>query len=482
MSGDEDMRKVWVTIVGLLLGILLLAGQSVQAATDLPSIQKRGYLIVGLSADYAPLEFHTTIDGQDTIVGADVAMAKNLASSMGVKLQLKEMQFDALIGALKTHKVDMIISGMSETPDREKQVTFSKPYLEERQVVLIRKSDAKKYHTIADFSNAKVGAQKQTTQEQLAKSQLPGAVVSSLDKASDVVSQVSFNKLDAGVLSSIVADAYVAQNKQLMTIDPKFATTTSPTAIAMANGQPKLVAAVNKVITKMNANKTYQTYLKQAYQQEGANQGFWAKYGGFFLKGAGYTLLFAILTVIFGSVIGTLLALLKIGHTKIGKLLANIYIEFIRGTPLMVQAFIVFFGTQFFGINLSAFVSGAIAMAINSGAYVAEIIRSGLNSVAEGQTEAARSLGLSNTQAMRYVIFPQALKNIWPALGNEFVTVIKESSVLSVIGATELMFEGSVVQGASFQPFLPMLIVAGIYFIMTFSFSRLLRVVEKRFN
>ncbi len=104
---------------------------------------KRGYLIVGLSADYAPLEFHTTIDGQDTIVGADVAMAKNLASSMGVKLQLKEMQFDALIGALKTHKVDMIISGMSETPDREKQVTFSKPYLEERQVVLIRKSDAK---------------------------------------------------------------------------------------------------------------------------------------------------------------------------------------------------------------------------------------------------------------------------------------------------------------------------------------------------
>ncbi len=327
-----------------------------------------------------------------------------------------------------------------------------------------------------------MGAQKQTTQEQLAKSQLPGAVVSSLDKASDVVSQVSFNKLDAGVLSSIVADAYVAQNKQLMTIDPKFATTTSPTAIAMANGQPKLVAAVNKVITKMNANKTYQTYLKQAYQQEGANQGFWAKYGGFFLKGAGYTLLFAILTVIFGSVIGTLLALLKIGHTKIGKLLANIYIEFIRGTPLMVQAFIVFFGTQFFGINLSAFVSGAIAMAINSGAYVAEIIRSGLNSVAEGQTEAARSLGLSNTQAMRYVIFPQALKNIWPALGNEFVTVIKESSVLSVIGATELMFEGSVVQGASFQPFLPMLIVAGIYFIMTFSFSPVIAGCRKRFN
>jgi polar amino acid transport system substrate-binding protein len=99
-----------------------------------------------------------------------------------------------------------------------------------------------------------------------------------------------------------------------------------------------------------------------------------------------------------------------------------------------------------------------------------------------GQTEAARSLGLSGGQTTRYVILPQAVKNIWPALGNEFVTVIKESSVLSVIGATELMFEGTNVQGASFKPFLPMIIVALIYFAMTFVFSRILGFIEKKFN
>ncbi len=113
-------------------------------------------------------------------------------------------------------------------------------------------------------------------------------------------------------------------------------------------------------------------------------------------------------------------------------------------------------------------------------AYVAEIIRSGLNSVPIGQTEAARSLGLSSGATTRYVVLPQAIKNIWPALGNEFVTDIKESSVLSVIGASELMFEGSTVQGASFQPFFPMMIVALIYFAMTFILTRALGFVERR--
>lgn len=173
---------------------------------------------------------------------------------------------------------------------------------------------------------------------------------------------------------------------------------------------------------------------------------------------------------------------MKLSRNWLAKVVANIYIEFIRGTPLLVQAFIVFFGTQILGLDLSAFVAGAIAMAINSGAYVAEIIRGGINSVPVGQTEAARSLGLHQSQAMRYVILPQAMKNIWPALGNEFVTDIKESSVLSVIGATELMFEGTVVQGASFKPFLPLVVVAILYFIMTFTLSRLLRLIEKRFN
>ncbi|WP_225047968.1 ABC transporter substrate-binding protein/permease [Lacticaseibacillus kribbianus] len=481
------MKKLLKWLLPLIamfaLGFTQSNTHQVQAATSrLSAIKSRGYIVVGLSADYAPLEFHATVKGEDTIVGADISLAKQIAKDAGVKLQIKEMGFDALIGALKTGKVDMVISGMSKTPERAKQVDFSEPYMYEKQIVVIRKADKDKYKNVADFAGAKVGAQKQSTQEAIAKAQLPDAKIQSLQKANDVIAQVSYNKLDGGVMSSIIAGAYVQKNKSLMMVDPHFATSASPTVVALPKGDTALTAQVNKTIKKVKSQKLWAKWLDEAYTLQNQSDSFWTKYGSFFIKGAINTLIFALLTVIAGTILGTFLALMRRSKLWILKAIAVVYVEFIRGTPLMVQAFIVFFGTQVLGISLSAFAAGAIAMGINSGAYVAEIIRSGLNSVPIGQTEAARSLGLSNSQTLKSVILPQAVKNIWPALGNEFVTDIKESSVLSVIGATELMFEGSTVQGASFQPFFPMMIVALIYFVMTFALTRLLGVVERRFN
>ena len=479
----------WVlSLIAILFiggGLISTSTQTVQAATNdstPAAIKKRGYIILGVSADYAPMEFHATVDGNDKIVGADISLAKKIAKDMGVKLQIKEMGFDALIGALKTGKVDMVISGMSDTPERRKQVDFSKPYTYEKQIMVIQKKDASKYKNIADFEGVKVGAQKQSTQEQIAKAELPDAKIVSLEKANDVIAQVQYGKINAGVMSNVVAGAYVQKNQALKIIDPKFATGKAPTVVAIAKGNSGLTSAVNTSIKDMQKQGLWSKYMDEAYTLQNQSNSFWQKYGSFFIKGAVNTLVFALLTVIAGTVLGTLLALMRRSKVWILKAIAVIYVEFIRGTPLMVQAFIVFFGTQVLGLNLSAFVAGAIAMGINSGAYVAEIIRSGLNSVPIGQTEAARSLGLSGTETTRFVVLPQAIKNIWPALGNEFVTDIKESSVLSVIGATELMFEGTTVQGASFEPFFPMMIVALIYFAMTFILSRLLGVVERRMN
>ncbi len=134
------------------------------------------------------------------------------------------------------------------------------------------------------------------------------------------------------------------------------------------------------------------------------------------------------------------------------------------------------------GLDLSAFLCGAIALVLNCAAYIAEIIRAGINAVDKGQMEAARSLGLSHSQAMNKVIMPQAIKNILPALGNEFITVIKESSIVSVIGVSELMFNAQKVQGASFDPFTPLLLAAVAYFILTFTLSRVMNVVERRMS
>lgn len=221
------------------------------------------------------------------------------------------------------------------------------------------------------------------------------------------------------------------------------------------------------------------------------NFSFLPKYWPYFLLGARNTLLIAVFTVLFGVIIGVAVALLRLSKNKILRFLASAYIEFIRGTPLLVQIFIVYYGLDniitfpkfiFLGIQMARFIPGVIALSINSGAYVAEIVRAGIQAVDRGQTEAARSLGMPQFMCMWLIILPQAIKNILPALGNEFVTVIKESSIISVISIAELTFNTSIVRGATFIPLEPLYVTAVLYFIMTFTTSKILAHLERRMN
>jgi len=200
------------------------------------------------------------------------------------------------------------------------------------------------------------------------------------------------------------------------------------------------------------------------------NFSFLGKYWQFYVTGAKNTILLAALAVLFGVAIGLFLSLMKLSKRKALRFVASAYIEFIRGTPLLVQLFIIYYGLQaigikfpdipwigaILGINFSDFMSGVLTLGINSGAYVAEIFRAGIQAVDVGQTEAARSLGMPHRMAMRYIIIPQAVRNILPALGNEFVVVIKESSIVSIIGIAELMYKADTVRGNTFQPFEPL--------------------------
>lgn len=215
---------------------------------------------------------------------------------------------------------------------------------------------------------------------------------------------------------------------------------------------------------------------------------FLAKYWPYFLQGAGYTVALAFFTVIIGSIGGMLVALLRLSQYRILRFLGTTYVEIIRGTPLLVQIFIIFYGlpslpTFMIGpVDMARFIPAIIALSINSAAYVGEIFRAGILAVDKGQMEAARSLGLPQGLAMRLVVLPQAIKNILPALGNEFVVVIKESSIVSVIGIAELMYNTGVVRGASFRPMEPLLVAAGIYFLLTFPLSKLMAYAERRMH
>ncbi|MCR4635562.1 MAG: amino acid ABC transporter permease [Butyrivibrio sp.] len=214
------------------------------------------------------------------------------------------------------------------------------------------------------------------------------------------------------------------------------------------------------------------------------------KYRMLLLNGAKITLIVSILTIIFGLICGILMAFMKMSRIKILKIFANVYVEFIRGTPVLVQIFLVYYGLPIMGvqvpsivvggIDISRIVSGTLALVINTTAYVCEIVRGGIESIDYGQTEGALALGMKPSRAMLAIVFPQAMKNILPSLGNEFITIIKTSSQISVIGIADLMYTADTIRGISFKPMEPLILVALIYFAITFIISILLRNFEKK--
>ena len=202
----------------------------------------------------------------------------------------------------------------------------------------------------------------------------------------------------------------------------------------------------------------------------------------FLIKGIGVTLALAAITVSCGAVLGALLALMKMSKLRLLRGLVTAFVEVIRGTPLLLQLYIGYFIVPLMvpALEIGTFASIAVALVINSAAYVSEVIRSGIQAVDPGQSEAARSLGLSKTQTMTKVVLPQAVKNILPALGNEFVTIIKETSLASTFFVGDLMTSYLTVKGQTYLAFESLIIVGVLYFVLTFFLSKLVGAYERR--
>ena len=224
--------------------------------------------------------------------------------------------------------------------------------------------------------------------------------------------------------------------------------------------------------------------------------GFLAKqYGPLFLRGTANTLLIAVTGTILGFLLGLLVAIartIRLGPkasawkrvpVKILHAVLGVYIEVFRGTPMIVQAMVIYYGAlQYLGLDMPRLVAAIFIVSINTGAYMAEIIRGGIISIDKGQTEAAHSIGLTHWQTMVHVVLPQAIRNIMPSIGNEFVVNIKDSSVLNVISVTELFFQAKSATGTYFKYFEVYFIIALIYLTLTFTITRLLRLMEKKMD
>jgi putative lysine transport system permease protein len=215
--------------------------------------------------------------------------------------------------------------------------------------------------------------------------------------------------------------------------------------------------------------------------------------GPMFIRGAGVTLLISMVGTILGSIIGLLVGVIRTIPVpergvkkcvlKVINFILSVYIEFFRGTPMIVQAMVIYYGSALaFGININKMVAAVFIVSINTGAYMSEIVRGGIVSIDKGQFEAAHAIGMTHVQTMMNVVLPQVIRNILPATGNEFVINIKDTSVLNVISVTELYFQTKSIAGNNFRYFESFFVACIIYFVMTFTVTRILRFIERKID
>ncbi|MFT8728357.1 MAG: amino acid ABC transporter permease [Liquorilactobacillus ghanensis] len=218
---------------------------------------------------------------------------------------------------------------------------------------------------------------------------------------------------------------------------------------------------------------------------------FMKQYYPVFIEGTAQTILISVIGVLIGILLGLFFVMMRLSKLKVFEYIARIYIAIVRGTPSMIQVMLIYYTlskvisipqVQFLGSGLDRVIPGSIALGINSGAYTAEIFRSGIISISRGQTEAGLSLGLSEKTTMFSIVLPQAIRNILPALGNEFISLIKESSVLFYIGVQEVTAQALGIGGTLYNFVPPLIVAAIIYFVLTFLLSQLMQFIEKRMS
>ena len=445
------------------------------------------------SANFPPYEFYQ--DKQ--IVGIDVDILTEVLRRNHYKVVIEDMKFDSIIAAIQTGKGDIAASGITVTEDRKKMVDFTITYVTAQQVVIVPVNSA-----INDVSMLKkgmrIGVQHGTTGDAYVTEKI--CEPQRFDDASMAVAALLRNKLDAVVLDHDPAKVHVAKNPSLMILPAPL--TVEEYAFAVAKGRRQLLTMLNNTLEEMKNDGTIDKIVHKYYEQtddmvvsvqDDTESGFVADFRTNFIKDGRWrylldgfivTISVAAASVLWGVFIGFVVAIIRstadqTGKLKIANFLCKLYLTIIRGTPVVLQLLIIYF-VVFGSVDVNKVLVAIMAFGINSGAYVAEIIRSGIMSVDRGQMEAGRSLGLSYNQTMGMIILPQALKNVLPALGNEFIVLLKETSVCGFIALQDLTKGGDIIRSQTYNAFQPLIAVAAIYLILVMIFSKLLEILEKR--
>lgn len=489
----------------LAAAMILVSAVPGRTENALDAIRQRGALLIGTDATYPPFELKVG----DRFEGFDIDLGNEIGKELGVRVQWETTNFDGIFTALQTGKYDLVISDVVITDERKQANAFSHPYFLAGETIARKRNDTR-VRTSADLPGKVVGVQMGTTgQKAVQDMKLPPDKIHKFEIMQDALMEVRNGRADAAVgdepaLKSIIAKGF----PELELTGGVFVHENY--AVVLRRGDPTLLAAVNRALDNILKDGRYAriyakwigeplppTYLADLEKVRGqgtaeANAGvgsaFTIRWGllreslPLLLRGAGFTLYLTFLTLLIGIPAGLLVALCRISTFRPLSLLATAYIEAIRGTPLLMQVFVIYYCGPAVGIYLPQVVAAVTALSLNAAAYIAEIFRAGIQSIDVGQMEAARSLGLDYPSAMRWIILPQTLRRTLPPLTNEAVALLKDTSIISIIGLEELTRQGRALGSNAGSSITIYLAVALLYLLMTLPLTYLVRVLEAKWQ
>lgn len=444
-----------------------------------------GVLTVGTSVDFPPYEYY---EGND-VVGIDPEILEAIGDKLGVDVKFEDMEFNNIIASIQSGRVDIGAAGLTVNEERKKNVDFTDFYGESIQVFLVKNdSDIK---TIEDVYGKKIGTQLGSVGDLYAKDDFGEDAVSSFSKYPDAVLALQNGNIDAILMDQTSAVQYEKANDDIKILDGTY--TNEQYAFAVAKGNEEFLAELNNIIAELKEDGTIDSIFDRHMNNEsGSDSIFSNKLYVYLIEGLKITLLVTAASLAISFVLGLILALIRTyaqdanlaWDTPKGFLInlldkiSGLFLTIIRGTPTTIQLLIMF---NVIMVGLDNLMAIAIAtFSLNSAAYMAEVFRGGINSVDKGEIEAARSLGLSYKQTTKLVTLPQAFKNSLPALGNEVITLLKETSISGFIGLTDLTRGASIIISKTFKASVPYFAAALIYLVIVIAIEQIFKALERK--
>ncbi len=491
-----EFRGILPFLLLIFFLFFLLSSPSLPGGDSVTKIRERGVLLWGGDAEGGAPYVFPDPKHPDRLVGFEVDLADAIAEKLGVRARFVQNQWDSLVPALDRGDFDVAMNGIEITPERSKKVLFSRPYYAFTEQLVVRQGESG-IRTLSDLKGKRVGtligAVSQTMLEEEG-----GIDVRIYSGVVEPYEDLTFGRLEAVFLDSPIAAYYARPNPKLAYAGPPVGEGHYGIAIRLHDGALKeaVDAALSRLVASGELIRIYEAWglwdeaqeklFKAAavpLEESAPASGKDLPLSTFFpalLKGTGITILISVVSMGLAVAIGLFLCLLRLFGGRPVRAAAVSYIEFFRGTPLLIQLYILYYGLPNIGITLSPLLAAFLGLGMNYAAYEAELYRAGIESVPRGQTEAALSLGMGRGLAFRRIVLPQALRVAVPGMTNDFIALFKDSSLVSVIAMVELTKTYNILAASTLRFFDLGLVAAFLYFAMSYPLSLLARRLEKR--